>query len=410
MFTRRGYRSGLYRLLSWRNLIVLALLLQAVVSFNVTLARPIPEPPPARPLAPNCLNPPNEIVAENCLTGNPASQWDVSGAGDSSIQGFATDISVNKGGTVTFKIDTPALAYHIDIYRLGYYAGDGARLVATITPSASLPQIQPDCLFYATNPNDLTDKWNLTDCGNWGVSASWAVPSTAVSGIYIARLSRDDAGHVGEASHIAFIVRDDASHSDILVQTSDTTWQAYNRYGGYSLYDGGGGTNDGAHAHKVSYNRPFTTRDAPTEDWLFNAEYPMLRFLERNGYDVTYSTDLDSDRRGDLILNHNIFMSSGHDEYWSAGQRANVEAARDAGVNLAFFSGNESYWKTRWENSTDGSDTLYRTLVTYKEGDAQGSEHYNCYGNFDCDPIQRSGLASGVRTRPVTMVVARKTA
>ena len=268
--------------------------------------------------AADCQNPPNEIVAENCMTGNPPSEWDVSGAGDLSIQGFATDISVNRGETVHFKIDTDATAYHIDIYRLGYYGGDGARRVATITPSATLPQIQPACLF------DPTDDWNLTDCGNWGDSASWAVPSTAVSGIYIARPSRDDAGHLGEASHIVFIVRDDASHSDILLQTSDTTWQAYNRYGGYSLYDGGGGANDGAHAHKVSYNRPFTTRAAPTEDWLFNAEYPMLRFLERNGYDVTYSTDLDSDRRGDLILNHKIFISSGHDEYWSAVQRMPV--------------------------------------------------------------------------------------
>ena len=50
-----------------------------------------------------------------------------------------------------------------------------------------------------------------------------------------------------------------------------------------------------------------------------------------------------------------MFLSVGHDEYWSGGQRANVEAARDAGVHLAFFSGNEIFWKTRWENSIDGS-------------------------------------------------------
>ena len=338
--------------------------------------------------ADSCSSPTNGIVAENCLPGTPQATWDVSGAGDPSIQGFATDISVNVGDTVSFKIDTPASAYHIDIYRLGYYGGNGARLVDTIPDTATVKQTQPDCLF------DPTDHRNLTDCGNWGVSASWAVPSTAVSGIYIARPSRDDAGHVGEASHIVFIVRDDASHSDILLQTSDTTWQAYNRYGGYSLYDGGTGSLDGAHAHAVSYNRPFTTRDAPTEDWLFNAEYPMLRFLEQNGYDVTYFTDMDTDRHGSELLNHKVFISSGHDEYWSAGQRANVEAARDAGVNLAFLSGNESYWKTRWEPSTDGSSTPYRTLVSYKEGSAAGSEHYICQGNYQCDPdpVQWTGL------------------
>src|SRR5262249_30755704 len=80
-----------------------------------------------------------------------------------------------------------------------------------------------------------------------------------------------------------------------------------------------------------------------------------------------YFTDVDSDRNGGLIRNHKAFLSVGHDEYWSGQQRANVEAARDAGVNLAFFSGNEIFWKTRWENSTDASGTPYRTLVCYKE-------------------------------------------
>ena len=82
---------------------------------------------------------------------------------------------------------------------------------------------------------------------------------------------------------------------------------------------------------------------------MFNAEYPMIRWLERNGYDVSYITGVDTDRRGALIRNHRVFLSVGHDEYWSGTQRANVEAARDAGVNLAFFSGNEVFWKTRWE-------------------------------------------------------------
>ena len=113
----------------------------------------------------------------------------------------------------------------------------------------------------------------------------------------------------------------------------------------------------------------------------------MVRWLERNGYDVSYFTDVDSDRNGAEILEHQAFLSVGHDEYWSAGQRDNVEAARDAGVNLAFFSGNEIYWKTRWEPSTaDGGSTQYRTLVCYKEGDAQGRRALRLLGNFSCDP------------------------
>ncbi len=312
---------------------------------------------------------PGDIVAENALQGTPAAVWDVNGSGSASIQGFATDISVNVGGTVEFKIDTVSADYRIDIYRLGWYDGDGARQVATIGTEATTETDQPECTVSASPEN-------LVDCGNWTPSASWAVPTDAVSGIYIARPTRQDVG--GDlASHIVFIVRDDDSTSEVLFQTADTTWQAYNKYGGYSLYAGG-------HAHAVSYNRPFATRDgAEAHDWLFNSEYPMLRWLERNGYDVSYTTGVDSDRRGQLIKNHNVFLSVGHDEYWSKGQRDFVEAARDNTAdptNLAFFSGNEVYWKTRWDNE-------HRTLISYKEGNAAGSaEHYDCYNVSDCDP------------------------
>ncbi|UJP08891.1 DUF4082 domain-containing protein [Microbacterium sp. KUDC0406] len=92
-----------------------------------------------------------------------------------------------------------------------------------------------------------------------------------------------------------------------------------------------------------------------------------MRFLERNGYDMTYMAGVDTDRYGAQLLNHKVFLSVGHDEYWSGAQRKNVEAARDAGVNLQFLSGNEIYWRTRYEPSADTSKTPYRTLVSYKE-------------------------------------------
>ena len=298
-----------------------------------------------------CSSPANEIVAENCQAGSPRSEWDVQGQGDPNIQGFATDISVDQGQAVQFKVKTPATDYRLDIYRMGYYGGNGARKVATVQPSATLPQTQPACQTDAPT--------GLVDCGNWAVSASWTVPATAVSGIYFARLVRED-GPAG-ASHVVFVVRDDDGASNLLFQTSDTTWQAYNRYGGNSLYVG---APDGR-ARKVSYNRPFVTRETEAEDWVFNSEFPMVRWLERNGYDVSYSTGVDSDRRGAEIREHRAFLSVGHDEYWSGAQRASVEAARDAGVNLAFFSGNEIFWKTRWEPSLGG--VAHRTLVSYKE-------------------------------------------
>jgi len=301
-----------------------------------------------------CDPPVNAIVCENSKQGTSPGIWDIPGAGDESIQGFATDISVNRGSAVQFKIKTPATAYRLDIYRIGYYNGDGARLQGTV--KVTQPSPQPPCL------SDTTT--GLVDCGNWAVSATWQVPADAVSGVYIAHLVRED-GTPGE-SHIPFVVRNDASTSAVLFQTSDTTWQAYNRYGGNSLYTG----SPVGRAYKVSYNRPFTTRDDAQEDSFFNAEYPMVRWLERNGYDVSYMSGLDSDRHGDLIPNHRTFLSVGHDEYWSGNQRAKVEAARDSGrTNLAFLSGNEVFWKTRWESGMDG--TPNRTLVCYKDTHAR---------------------------------------
>ncbi|WP_303310999.1 N,N-dimethylformamidase beta subunit family domain-containing protein [Hymenobacter sp. BT730] len=316
----------------------------------------------------------NAIVTENAKAGTPASQWQINGAGDLSIQGFTTDISYNKGDVARFKIKTNASNYTINVYRLGYYNGNGARLQGSAAVSASLPQAQPNCV---TDPTT-----GLLDCGNWSESASWQIPTDAVSGVYIAKLTRADNGG---ASHIVFIVRDDAGTSDLLFQTSDATWQAYNIYGdnnnGKSLYT----AVSGSKASKVSYNRPFVTRNGgggggASEDWLFNAEYPMIRWLEANGYDVSYSTDVDTDRRGNLLTRHKVFMSVGHDEYWSATARANVTAARNAGKHLAFFSGNEIYWKTRWEAS---NGQTHRTLVCYKEGN---SGENTCGGK--CDPTQ----------------------
>src|SRR5690606_35633477 len=307
------------------------------------------------------VNAQNPIVLENAKPGNPSTEWMISGAVDLSIQGFATDFSVNKGNTVRFKIKTNASSYSVKIYRLGWYNGDGARFITNATITASLPQIQPDPITNTTT--------GLVDCGNWSESARWDIPDEAVSGIYIARLKRHDTNG---ASHIVFVVRDDESNSDLIFQPSDATWHAYNVYGGNSLYTGATSLPAG-HASHVSYNRPFLNRiggggGGPGADYLFNAEYPMLRFLERNGYDVSYMANVDAAREGSLIQNHKVFLSVGHYEYWSKEQRDAVEAARNAGVHLAFFSGNEVYWKTRWENSADGSNTPFRTLVCYKEG------------------------------------------
>jgi N,N-dimethylformamidase beta subunit-like protein/uncharacterized protein DUF4082/Big-like domain-containing protein len=293
----------------------------------------------------------NPVVCENAKTGSSPGEWDITGAGDATVQGFATDMSVNAGATIRFKVKAEH-AYTIDIYRVGYYGGSGARKVDSLAGTFPAQNLSTPCVSSTST--------KIYDCGTWGVSATWAVPADAVSGVYFARLTRTDTSG---ASHISFVVRDDASHSDVVFKTSDATWQAYNLYGGADFYEGPTGR-----ATKLSYNRPFATRGNNNgRDFLFSNEFPTILFLERNGYDVTYTTDVDGDRHGSLVGNHRVFLSVGHDEYWSGPQRAAVEAARDSGTNLAFLSGNEVYWKTRWEPSADGADTDHRTLVCYKE-------------------------------------------
>ncbi|TDQ05513.1 DUF4082 domain-containing protein [Labedaea rhizosphaerae] len=310
-----------------------------------------------------CDAPTNPIVCENSKAGSPQSDWWVDGTyGD--IDGYTTQMSVQPGERLDLKVKTPSTNYQVDIYRLGYYGGNGARLQTSLSPTVSLPQTQPTCLKDSAS--------GMTDCGNWKVSTSWQVPSTAVPGFYVANFIRNDAPG---ASQAYFVVRSDASHSDMVVQTSDQTWEAYNTYGNSitpgdpnnpeanSLYVGNFGSSDGR-AYKASYNRPYLNSGTASP---MNAEYPLIRFLERNGYDVSYLSGVDVTRNPALLKNHKVFVSSGHDEYVNATQRAGIESARAAGVNMIFMSGNEMFWKTRFENSTDGTNTAYRTLVCYKE-------------------------------------------
>ncbi|HEV7980488.1 N,N-dimethylformamidase beta subunit family domain-containing protein, partial [Amycolatopsis sp.] len=339
--------------------------------------------PPAALAAPCDAPVVNKVACENLQPGSD--DWKVQSK-DEAIVGFTTDISTTPGSQVDFKIRTAAKKYHIDIYRLGYYQNKGARYMGTVYRTQ--PQNQPECLRDAATA--------LIDCGNWAVSVSWTVPPTAVSGVYYAKLHDDDLAAGNDPNdpnasekwiehEIVFIVRDDASNSKILFQTSDSTWAAYNRYGGNSLYFGDG-PGQGGQAYKVSYNRPFTGGDGP-EDFVFNAEYPMLKFMERNGYDMSYTTDADSARRGNLIKNHKVFLAVGHDEYWSSEQRNNVEAARDAGVHMAFMTGNEIFWKTKWEPSTaSGTSTDWRTVVCYKETKGTQNDGTNTWTGTWRDP------------------------
>jgi hypothetical protein len=311
---------------------------------------------------------PNPIVLENQKTGTPMSVWWVDPGEDSTkLEGFTTAMGTDVGGTVQFKIDnlTGNGNYSIAIYRLGYYGGDGARLITTLQHSGSSPISQPAPL---TDPAT-----GLVDAGNWSVTDSWSVPTTAVSGVYFANVTQGS-----QVFQIPFIISNPSDSSAILFQTSDETWQAYNDWGGSDVYGGDGpGVNGSAYA--ISYNRPITTRDGAvngtesesgtSNDMVFSAEFAAIYWLEENGYDVSYIAGEQVATAPDdsLLLNHQVYMDVGHDEYWSDQQYENVLSAQNAGVNMMFWSGNEIYWQTRFAPSIDATADPNRTMITYKD-------------------------------------------
>jgi hypothetical protein len=202
------------------------------------------------------------------------------------------------------------------------------------------------------------------------------------SGVYLAKLATPG----GKSSYIIFVVRDDARASKYLMQISVNTYQAYNFWGGLSVYGDVYGSGLEPRAVKVSFNRPYTygalpgaARGLGAGEFLTtiasgppNAsgwEYNMVRFLEREGYDVTYTTDYDVGRQPQSLLTHRALLVVGHDEYWTMAQRNAIVAARDAGVHLGFFSANTGYWHVRFEPARDG--TPDRTMVSYKERSAE---------------------------------------
>src|SRR5262245_12727774 len=290
---------------------------------------------------------PNPIQTENSLGGTQPSQWLQPAVPPTSIEGWASEVSVLPGEQVHLHVGTrDGDRYTVELYRLGWYGGLGARLVACL-PGCGADK--PGRHFGASIQNGLIR-------ADWPVTDTLTIPVTAVSGYYYALLrvtsSGDDDGARG---YVPFIVRDPPTRrSQILVQVPVNTWQAYNPWGGKSLYPFN--STDLAPAVRVSFDRPLAFTAQGPFDW----EYNMVRFLEREGYDVSYQTDVDTDLRPASLLDHRLVIVNGHDEYWTKQMRDAFNSARNAGTNLAFLGSNAAYWQVGYE---DGG----RTIVGYKD-------------------------------------------
>jgi putative cell wall-binding protein len=273
------------------------------------------------------------------------------------LEAYGDQNSVQHGQTIGFHVTTtPAQNYGVQVFRMGYYGGAGARLMTTSAQVAGGPQ--PRC------PLDVPT--GLVQC-NWSVGWQLTVPQDWLSGLYLAVFTNASGYQWSDP----FTVTEPTRASQIVLVDPVNNYQAYNEWPydqvyGKNFYTGFGpmtvqGT---AAAVKVSFDRPYQQEHGAGErdrgsNWA-------ARWLEQQGYDVTYGTSTDLQNNTLNLLNYKVYLSPNHDEYWSAQMYDKVQAAQQAGVSLAFLSANSIYWQVRSEPSTTG--VADRIIVCYKGG------------------------------------------
>ncbi len=265
------------------------------------------------------------------------------------IEGYCSHQSIEAGEKLQIMVSTnPPAPFRIEIFRMGYYGGRGARLMTTLGP---LPgKVQPD---------PEVGENRLREC-RWEPSAELTIPKDWPSGVYLGRLTRaSDSPNVHAwQSFVVFIVRD-RRPADILFQCSDNTWQAYNRWpDDYSLYTDPKGPS--VPYVQASFDRPYGKYPQVVDDpqsigsgsfllW----EFPLCYWLEQHGYDVTYCSNSDMVDPAQ-ILRSKVFISVGHDEYWDIRQYNNAMAGVRAGVTELYLSGNAVCWVTPFREGRNG--------------------------------------------------------
>jgi DNA-binding beta-propeller fold protein YncE len=311
------------------------------------------------------------IAAENALPGEPA--WAMGADATGPLQVYLDRVSARAGATVAVKVSSDAPhAARWALFRLGWYGGAGARRIDEGGPVQAARQ--PACPMEAGT--------GMVRCA-WATTFQITLPADAVSGYFAVRVSRDD----GWAALAPLVVVDDRP-ADLLVQAAVNTWQAYNGWGGESLYEDGSHTLPDGLGSRVSFDRPYAA--ALGLGLALRYELPFARFLERGGYDVSYTTDVDVATAGAAhLLRAGAFLSVGHDEYWSGELRDAVEAARDAGMPLLFFGANAGYWKVRHEEP--GTAGAPRVITCWKTRP----------GAPDRDPVSGPGHTGRFRDPPI---------
>ena len=258
--------------------------------------------------------------------------------------------------------------YRIEIYRIGWYGGSGGQLVVCEPQDCSSDRVGVEQPIPPRDPEtgELRAGWPVTD--------SVALPQTARSGYYLARLVLTSGPQAGRVAGVPFVVRPPVgARPAVLVVAPVNTWQAYNDWGGLSMYT------DPKPAVRVSFDRPYAAR--LTKPYL---DYPIVWFLDQFGYDVGYTTDVDVDADRALLADASVVVIPAHSEYWSKELRDGLQAARGLGTSLMFLGGNTAYWQIRYADPERRVLELYRS----SSGDPNPNERQKTVRWRD-DPVDR---------------------
>jgi len=319
----------------------------------------------------------NPIPAENQRPGNP--DWFAGRpANAGQVELYASIESAEVGDVLGVKVSTDAdVQVRAELYRLGDYGGAGARLMWQGGPFPA--HRQPEC------PRDPST--GRVECA-WSDTFSVTVGEDWVSGVYLVKVIRPE----GFRRFTTFVVRDHRA-AEILLQPGLNTAQAYNTWGGESLYEDDSGTLPSGRAFEVSFDRPYREDDGTGQ--VLRWEFPLIQFLERNGYDVTYGTGLDFARFDTFLDGIGALVIGGHDEYWTEAERDQVEAALASGnTSLVHLGGNGGYWRVR--ALSDRAGTSFRGIACYKNDSPTLDPERNSTVRFRDPPNEKpEGLLFG---------------
>jgi hypothetical protein len=308
------------------------------------------------------------VIEQNELPGTTA--WRITTPQQpDAIMGYASRVQARLGQRVTLYVSTVAPEFKVEAFRMGYYQGKGGRLV---WQSKELPgTVQPSC--------PVTPGIYMVQC-DWSPSLTFTVTKAFVQGQYLLKL----VGSGGQQSYVPLTIWDPSSHATYVLMAGVLTWQVFNPFGGYDLYEGQPPGLKGypypTRSRVVSFDRPYATSYGNGAASFLGNEYPLIYYAEEHGLDVTYWTDITLAEHGNLLANHTVLISPGHDEEWSLRMRNAVLAARAKGVNLIFFGASPILRKVRLQASPLGPDM---EVVNYRDPTADP-----LYGKDDAEVTQ----------------------